>query len=162
MMCGITVAPTIPTARYANPEPCSEGMKPCNAPRAEGPIFSVSYRNPASTTVRSAAIAISKLRKPRRWSPRIPNAITPVISPATSSGIPNRRFRPIAAPRNSATSVAIAIASAWIHIPIVAQRGKCARHCSGSDLPVTAPSFADRYWTSIAIRLAASTTHRSM
>jgi len=71
----------------------------------------------------SAVIASSNRRKPRPWSSRIANAITPVIRPAISIGTPNRRLSPSAAPRNSAMSVAIAITSAWIHIPHVTQRG---------------------------------------
>ena len=78
-----------------------------------------------------------------------------------NSGTPNSRFSPIAAPRNSATSVAIAITSAWSQRPTVPQRGNRSRHTSGNDRPVATPSLADRYWTSIAIRLAASTTHIS-
>ena len=37
--------------------------------------------------------------------------------------MPNRRLSPSAAPMNSATSVAIAIASAWIQSPHVTGRG---------------------------------------
>ena len=48
-------------------------------------------------------------------SSRIANAITPVIKPAGSSGTPNSRFKPSAAPRNSAMSVDIAIISACTH-----------------------------------------------
>jgi len=58
-------------------------------------------------------------------------------------------------------SVDIAMISACTHIPHVNGRGKCARTTSGRLWSVTTPSFADRYWISIAIRLAASTTHRS-
>ena len=79
----------------------------------------------------SALIASSKRRKPRACSPRIPNAITPVISPAGSSGTPNSRFSPIAAPTNSARSVDIAMISAWTHMPQVNTRGKCSRTTSG-------------------------------
>ena len=84
-----------------------------------------------------------------------------MISPATNSGTPNSRLSAIAAPTNSARSVAIAISSAWIQSPIVARRGKCSRHSSGRFLPVAMPTLADRYWISIAIRLAASMTHSS-
>ena len=59
-------------------------------------------------------------------------------------------------------SVDIAISSACTHIPQVTERGKRARTISGRSWSVTMPSFADRYWISIAIRFAASTTHSSM
>ena len=47
----------------------------------------------------------------------------PVITPAHSSGTPNSRFRPSAAPTNSATSVDIAMISACSHITRLADRG---------------------------------------
>jgi hypothetical protein len=58
-------------------------------------------------------------------------------------------------------SVAIAITSACTHMPQVSARGDRARMCSGRFCPVTIPSLADRYWMSIAIRLATSTTQSS-
>ena len=79
----------------------------------------------------SALIASSNLRKPSAWSARIPKAITPVISPAMNNGTPNRRFSPIAAPRNSAMSVDIAMISACTHIPKVNARWNLARTTSG-------------------------------
>ena len=68
---------------------------------------------------------------------------------------------PSAAPVNSARSVAIAIASAWIQRNHVTGRGKRSRQTSARFWPVAIPSFADSDWTIIAIRFAASTTHRS-
>jgi hypothetical protein len=61
----------------------------------------------------------------------------------------------------SARSVAIAIASAWSQRLIDVRREKFSRQSSGRFLPVAIPSFADCVWISIAIRFAASTTHRS-
>ena len=72
-----------------------------------------------------------ELAEPECLHARMPNAITPVISPAMNSGTPNSRFRPIEAPMNSARSVDIAMTSAWIHIPQVNARGKCSRTTSG-------------------------------
>ena len=89
-------------------------------------------------------------------------AATPVSRAAMKSGMPNRRFRPSAAPTNSARSVAIAISSAWTHKKKTTGRGKRSRHTSGRLRPVAMPSLALIDWMSIAIRLAASTTHRSM
>jgi hypothetical protein len=65
----------------------------------------------------------------------------------------------MAAPTNSARSVAIAISSAWIQSPMAAGRGNCSRHSSARLRPVATPTLADRYWISIAIRLAATITH---
>ncbi len=56
-------------------------------------------------------------------------------------------------------SVAIAISSACTHSPTLIERGIRSRHTSGRLRSVTIPSLADRYWTSIAIRFASSTTH---
>ena len=67
----------------------------------------------------------------------------------------------MAAPTNSARSVAIAMISACAHRPIVAGRGRWARHSSGRFRPVATPTLADRYCTSIAIRLAARMTQTS-
>ena len=52
----------------------------------------------------------------------------------------------------------MAISSACAHNPIDTGRGKCSRHSSGRSFPVTTPTFADRYCTSIAIALAITTT----
>ena len=51
-------------------------------------------------------------------------------------------------------SVDIAITSAWIHIPQVTERGKRSRHELRQVAVGDDPSFADRYWISIAIRFA--------
>ena len=61
----------------------------------------------------------------------------------------------------TATSVDIAISSACTHSPSVIHRGNCSRHSSGRLRSVAIPSLADRYWISIAIRFASSTTHSS-
>ena len=105
------------------------------------------------------AITASSRRKPRAWSARIPNAAAPVISAAGKSGMPKRMLRPIAAPMNSARSVAIAITSAWSQRKNVTDRGNRSRHTSGRFMPVAIPIFALIDWTSIAIRFAARTTH---
>ena len=83
------------------------------------------------------------------------------MTPAANSGTPNSRFSAMAAPTNSARSVAMAISSAWTQRPQVTGRGKCSRHSSGRLRPVAMPTFADRFWISIAIRLAARITHSS-
>jgi hypothetical protein len=85
-----------------------------------------------------------------------------VIRPETNSGTPNSRLSAIAAPMNSARSVAIAISSAWIQRPNEAFLGSRSRHSSGRFLPVARPSFADSVWISMPIRLAARITHSSV
>ena len=68
-------------------------------------------------------IAVSKRRWPCAAGPRIPKATTAVMTPLANSGTPNSRFRAIAAPMNSARSVAIAITSACTHRPALTPRG---------------------------------------
>ena len=106
----------------------------------------------------SAAIVASSRRKPRVCSARIPKAATPVRRAAGKSGMPKRRLSPIAAPVNSARSVAIAITSAWIQRRKLVRREKRSRHISGRFRPVAMPSFALIAWMSIAIRFAIRTT----
>ena len=65
---------------------------------------------------------------------------------------------PTAAPRNSARSVAIAIASAWSQRKNETRRGNCSRQTSGRFRWVAIPSFADSVWISIASRFAATIT----
>ena len=67
----------------------------------------------------------------------------------------------MAAPMNSARSVAMAMSSAWTHSPQLTGLGKRSRHSSGRFLPVAMPTLADRVWISIAIRFAARITHSS-
>ena len=75
-------------------------------------------------TATNAVITASSGRKPYRWSPRIRNVITPVMTAAGKSGMWSSSLIPSAAPRNSARSVAIAITSAWIQSPIEVRREK--------------------------------------
>ena len=92
----------------------------------------------------------------------MPNVVTPVITAAGNSPIPKSRWNPIAAPRNSARSVAIAIASAWTQSPIEVRRENCSRQTSGRLRPVAIPSFAESVWISIAIRFEATITQTSV
>ena len=85
-------------------------------------------------------------------------ATTAVMRPEANGGTPKRRLSAIAAPTNSARSVAMATISAWTQRPHVTGRGKRARHSSGRLCPVAMPTLADRYCTSIAIRFAATIT----
>ena len=86
----------------------------------------------------------------------------PVSTAAGNRPMPNSRWKPIAAPRNSARSVAIAIASAWSQRPIVARWENSSRQTSGRLRPVAMPSLAESVWISIAIRFAATITQSSV
>ena len=68
----------------------------------------------------------------------------------------------MAAPRNSARSVAIAADSAASHSPIRTRRAVFARIACGSVKPDAMPSLAESDWMRIAIRFEATSTHRSM
>ena len=74
---------------------------------------------PRKTIPRKPAIASSNLRCPRVCSSRMAKATTAVIRPAANGGTPKSRLSAIAAPTNSARSVAIAIASACSQRPNV-------------------------------------------
>ena len=88
----------------------------------------------------------------------MPKETTAVIRPAASGGTPKSRCSAIAAPTNSARSVAMATISACAQSPQRTGVGKCSRHSSARFLPVAMPILADRYWTSIAMRLAMTMT----
>ncbi len=79
-----------------------------------------------------------------------------------TSGRLNSSARPIAPPRNSARSVAMAATSLTAHIPQTTGREKLSRDISARFLPVTIPSRADSAWNSMAIRFASSTTQSSV
>ena len=87
---------------------------------------------------------------------------TPVINAAGKSAIPNSRWRPSAAPRNSARSVAIAITSACTQRPTEVLFEKLSRQSSGRLRPVAIPTLADSVWISIAIRFEARITQQSV
>lgn len=78
-----------------------------------------------------------------------------------SSGMPVSSARPMAPPRNSAKSVAMAAISEASHMAQTSGRGKWSRLTSARLRPVAIPSRAASAWNSMATRLAASTTHSS-
>ena len=112
-------------------------------------------------TPMNTAITASRRRKPRACSARIANAAALVISAAGKSGMPNRMFSPIAAPMNSARSVAIAMISAWTQSRKLTRRGNRSRQTSGRFIPVAIPSFALRDWITIPMRFAMRITQSS-
>ena len=161
MTCGMQVAPRMPTASRTLSVPSKPGTRrPWPTPGHAGSACSTWNPNATTMTPTKAAITASSRRNPRAWRARIPKAAMPVRTAAGKSGRPVSRLMPIAAPTNSAMSVAIAITSAWTQSRNVTRRGKRARHTSGRFRPVAIPSFALIDWISIAIRFAASTTQR--
>ena len=84
-----------------------------------------------------------------------------MITVETSRLVPSSRWNPIAAPRNSARSVAIAITSACTQSANDVRREYCSRQTSGRFRRVAIPSFADSVWISIAIRFEATITQTS-
>ena len=95
------------------------------------------------------------------WICSSANAAIAVSTVATGRLTPSRRLNPSAAPRNSARSVAIAIASACTQSSTEVRCENCWRQTSGRFRPVAIPSFADSVWITIAIRLEATTTQTS-
>ncbi len=85
-----------------------------------------------------------------------------MITVETMRLVPSSRLNPIAAPRNSARSVAMAISSACTHSPRDVRREYCSRQISGRFLRVAIPSFADSVWIRTAIRLATTITQTSV
>ena len=77
-------------------------------------------------------------------------ATTAVMSPAVNRGTPKSRLRAMAAPTNSARSVATAMASAWTQSPKLTGLGIVSRHSSGRLRSEAMPIFADRYCTRLA------------
>ena len=158
MTCGITVAPTIDTASSAAP-PGSRGMSaPSATAPAGGRLIRTSRQNATKTMPTSAVMAASIRRKPLTSIASTAKVARAASRADTHIDRPNTRCRPSAAPVNSARSVAIATASACSHRKTTSRRGSRSRQTSGRDSPVAMPSLADRVCTSIAIRLAPSTT----
>ena len=131
-------------------------------PDGDGSARNTWNAKPITITPTRPAMTASSGRKPRACRPRIAKAMTPVTRPARNSGVPNSRWKPSAAPMNSARSVAIAIASAWIQSANDVRREKRSRHTSGRLRPVAIPSLALIDWMIIAMMFAARITHSSM
>jgi len=84
--------------------------------------------------------------------------LTAVSRPATQRGIPNSRWNPNAAPRNSARSVAMATSSMRTHMMSTTGPGNRSRQASARLSPVAMPSLAESACTSMAERLLATRT----
>ena len=146
------------TASSAAP-PGNRGSKtPLATAAGGGVLMKISSPNASTTTPTSAVIAASRRRKPPTSIARTANVASPARTAQLHIGSPKTRCSPSAAPVNSARSVAIATASACSHSSSTARRGRRSRQTSGRLRPVAMPSLADSVWTSIAIRLAVSTT----
>src|SRR5699024_11401586 len=77
------------------------------------------------------------------------------------AGTSQRTSHALAPPLPSAGSVAMATISACDHYASLDLRLSRSPSRLGRDLPETSPSFEDRYWTSTAMRFAATRTHTS-
>ena len=85
----------------------------------------------------------------------------PVMKAEKSRLVPSSSSKPIAAPRNSASSVAIAITSACTQSRNDVRRENRSRQTSGRFRRVAMPSLAESVWISIAIRFEATITQSS-
>ena len=87
--------------------------RPPATPDSEGRDSTASKAKATTITPTSPVMTASKPLKPRDCRDKIPKAAKAVMIPATKSGMAgNSRWMPIAAPMNSARSVAIAMTSA--------------------------------------------------
>ena len=161
--CGITVAPMMPTARYSESVPSRCGTRPASGAAARtGPIFSVSYRKPRKMIPSSAgdreleAAVAARLQLEDRERDDAGHQAGEQQRHAEQQVQARSRRRRTRRGRSTSRST-----SACSHRPHVTGRGKCSRHSSGRLRSVAMPILADRYWISIAIRFAASTTHSS-
>src|SRR3954451_4600661 len=161
----MTVAPMMPVARRRAPSPPSVGRRPETASCAVEPSPPTSTACPtkhATTPTSRAATVTSK--RPRR-SGRNASSATPAAAttaPPIGNGTPSSSCSAIAPPSTSARSVAMVTTSAWAQSRTRGTRPYRSRHISGSERPVTVPSFAERYCTSMAARPAATTTQTSL
>ena len=117
-LCGITVAPMIPSAIYSISglvAISTEGAKPRMTAPQSGSAIAIWTAKHAAIRPSMAITNASTQRKPRFCSHRIRKASAAVMKIPISSGIPNSRFRPIEVPITSARSVAMIAASASSH-----------------------------------------------
>ena len=107
-------------------------------------------------TASMATMNASTQRKPSRCMPRIRNTSSAVRITPSSSGMPNRRLRPIAVPMTSARSVAQMANSAAAQSGQDTQRGKASRQACARSRPDATPSRAQSAWRMIAMMLESS------
>ncbi len=114
MACGMIVAPRIEAASSTEVEPSKRGTRPAATPAGSGGAISSPNEKPTAMITSIPMSTVSKARAPRRvWMSSRPIDTTPVIVPPHTRGTPKSRCSATAPPMTSATSVAIATASAW-------------------------------------------------
>ena len=107
-------------------------------------------------------MAFSKLRwRPPPWMSSSAIDTAPMMTPPHTRGTPKSRWRASAPPITSARSVAAATISACAQKAMRPAVGSLPPSREGRDSPVTSPSLADRYWTTMAARFEATSTHTS-
>lgn len=155
-LCGMTVAPMMPSARNSAPLSVMTsfcGMKPPSISDMFGSDRMTSYRKITSTVMISVTTMASIFRKPNLASTRSRKTSSTVMMTPSMSGMPNSRFRATALPMTSAISVAMMASSATIHRAKPPFLPVFRRVAWAKSRPVTIPSLAHMLCRSIAIRL---------
>ncbi len=160
--CGITVAPMMPTASKAAEPSSGFGTRPRTK---AGPSTPATISSATSSTTINANRTSSTGRNPSYPRTRSASSTKPKVATITAPhtiGIPNSRYNANAPPTSSARSVMITTSSAWIHRARRSPRPYRRRQFSARLRPVAMPSFAARYCTTDAVRLAPTTTQTSV
>ena len=158
----MTVAPSMDAATRTESVPWKRGRSPPSMPEGLGGATNRPARNPSVMTISRPTMIVSNWRcLPSPWTTRSAMDTAPMMTPPHSSEIPKRRWRASAPPMTSARSVAAATISAWIQKAMRPGLDMRSPRRAGRDRPVTRPSLADRYWTTIAKMLEARRTHTS-
>ena len=118
-LCGITVAPKIPSAIYKASLFGIAGIKPFMTSFITGFAKNISTKKDNPMTITNANIKASILRMPLLMRYNKINVSKKVRIIPHSKGKPNKRFKPIAIPITSAKSVAIMAISANKYKPIL-------------------------------------------
>ncbi len=114
-LCGITVAPTMPMARYSAPGWCSRsrlGPKPIATPNQLGGDIASSTTKQAAMVPTSPSTMASTRRKPAPCRPSTSSVSKAVMPMPTGIDTPNSRCSASALPSTSARSQATMASSA--------------------------------------------------
>ena len=125
-LCGITVAPRMPSARYSISglvTTCTVGAKPTITAPQSGSARAIWMPKHTAMTPNRVITNASSQRNPLVCSHNIRNTSSAVMMTPISSGMPNSRFNPMAVPITSAMSVAMIASSAKNHSGIETQAG---------------------------------------
>lgn len=102
-------------------------------------------------TARRVMTKASSQRKPFFCSQRIRKTSSAVMTTPISSGMPNKRFRPMAVPMTSAMSVAMMASSAASHSGIDTALGKASRQAWARSRPEAMASRAHKDCSTMAM-----------